>query len=70
MLDRMKSDLRPTTLCAWCGNVMHQGGPELNHGMCAACAEGVIDTIERIEKAERAAGPGSAAIGTISTVAS
>lgn len=64
MLQPMKSDLPPTTLCAWCGNVIQRGGPQLNHGMCLSCADGVLSLIERMERAQLAAGDSPVTAGS------
>ena len=29
----------PTLVCAWCDAVLSVGGPQISHGLCAACAQ-------------------------------
>ena len=32
------SESEPTLVCAWCDAVLSVGGPQVSHGLCAACA--------------------------------
>ncbi len=32
-------EVPPTLVCAWCGAILSVGGPQVSHGLCAACAE-------------------------------
>jgi len=32
-------DRAPTLVCAWCEAVLSVGGPQISHGLCAACAQ-------------------------------
>ena len=33
----LKSYREPTTICAWCGDKVKQGGAEISHGICQNC---------------------------------
>lgn len=37
---------KPTTICAWCEAVLEEGGPEMSHGICTACAEEFIQQLD------------------------
>ncbi len=37
---------KPTTICAWCDEVLENGGPDVSHGICTACAEQFIQQLD------------------------
>lgn len=43
-----------TVLCAWCGALLREGGPEISHGICRDCAPALLEKIrERLKERRR-----------------
>lgn len=38
-----------TVVCAWCGELLVDGGPEVSHGLCEPCASGLARALPRAE---------------------